>query len=72
MGEMEERIARVLADESSGWSSDWPNFVRAARAVLSGMREPTGAMVDAANRNNHPRDIDTWRTMIDAAFKEPA
>jgi hypothetical protein len=41
---------------------------RYARAVIEAIREPTQDMVAAANRNNHPRDIDTWRTMIDAAL----
>lgn len=41
-----------------------------ARAAIAAMREPTSAMVGAANRNNHPRDIDTWRTMIDEALLE--
>jgi hypothetical protein len=27
-------------------------------------------MIAAANRNNHPRDEETWRTMIDAALSE--
>jgi hypothetical protein len=42
----------------------------AARAAIEAMREPTPGMVGAANRNNHPRDIDTWQTMIDAALGE--
>lgn len=40
-----------------------------ARAAIEAMRRPTDEMVAAANRNNHPRDIDTWRTMIDEALK---
>jgi hypothetical protein len=46
----------------------WPRHVKSARAAIEAMREPTETMVSAANRNNHPRDIDTWRTMIDAAL----
>lgn len=38
-----------------------------ARAAIAAMRVPTEAMIAAANRNNHPRDVDTWQTMIDAA-----
>ena len=33
-------------------------------------REPTTAMIAAANRLNHPRDEEVWRTMIDAALRE--
>lgn len=29
-------------------------------------REPTETMISAANRLNHPRDEEVWRTMIDA------
>jgi hypothetical protein len=43
-----------------------------ARAALVEARVPTEQMVSAANRNNHPRDIDTWQTMIDEALKEAA
>jgi hypothetical protein len=42
---------------------------RKAIAAIEAMREPTPAMLGAANRNNHPRDEDTWNTMIDEALK---
>jgi hypothetical protein len=48
----------------------WPFCSAQARAAIEAMREPTPGMVGAANRNNHPRDIDTWQTMIDAALGE--
>lgn len=35
-------------------------------------REPTDEMLSAAHRNNHPRDIDTWRTMIAASSSPKA
>jgi hypothetical protein len=41
----------------------------AAIAAIEAMREPTQDMVFAANRNNHPRDIETYQTMIDAALE---
>lgn len=41
-----------------------------ARAAIEAMREPTEAMLSIARRNNHPRDEETWRTMIDAALKD--
>lgn len=40
-----------------------------ARAAIEEMRDPSRKMLDAAHRNNHPRDIDTWQTMIDEALK---
>ncbi|WAJ27122.1 hypothetical protein [Antarcticirhabdus aurantiaca] len=41
-----------------------------ARAALEAVREPTDFVLAAAHRNNHPRDIETWQTMIDAALSE--
>lgn len=41
-----------------------------AKTAIKDMREPTEFMIAAARRNNHPRDIDTWQTMIDAALQE--
>lgn len=43
-------------------------YLVTARAAVEAMREPTTAMVAAAERNNHPRDIETWRTMIGEAL----
>jgi hypothetical protein len=39
------------------------------RAAIEAMREPSVAMIAAANRLNHPRDEEVWRTMIDAALR---
>lgn len=33
-------------------------------------RTPTAAMLAVAHRNNHPRDSETWTTMVDAALTE--
>ena len=80
MTEMVERVARAMAeDDRLGAVADgpgvlrqsWRAYVPMARAAIEAMREPTELMVAAANRNNHPRDVDTWRTMIDAALNAP-
>lgn len=34
--------------------------------------EPTEEMIAAARRNNHPRDVDTWNTMLSAAPSPPS
>lgn len=67
---MIERVARVI-HQRCGWATpDFPmeDYLEDARAVLEEMRKPTPEMLAAANRNNHPRDADTWETMIDAAL----
>lgn len=81
---MVERVARVMCAASAkmpvhrcgqresqrAWIDEtWPQFEEFSRLAIATMREPTGAMIGAANRNNHPRDVDTWRTMIDEALK---
>ena len=71
-----ERVARVLAgaahssnaegsDPSAGDKVDlvWPEHVNQALAVLHTMREPDEAMAAAG-------DVDTWRTMVEAAIAE--
>lgn len=71
---MIERVASAIARSAravgggyvSGDEFPWED---AARAAIAAMREPTEAMVAEARRNNHPRDEETWRTMIDAALK---
>jgi hypothetical protein len=83
MSEMVERVARAMAadynirhDCQHGFDDVFfldavrDEWRAAARAAISAMREPTEAMVRAANRNNHPRDEETWRTMVDAALEE--
>jgi hypothetical protein len=71
MNEKVEQVGEALRNEcrkvfGSAWSNDvaW----RFARVAIEAMREPTEAMIAAALRNNHPRDVETWRTMIDAAL----
>lgn len=61
-GEMIERVAKAIC------GPDDPCRLDLARAAIEAMREPTSDMVAAANRNNHPRDEETWRTMVDAAL----
>ena len=60
----------------------WPSFVEPARAVLTAIREPSEAMVQAGNRSKpynisgfcegtiHPVVQRAWPAMIDAALKE--
>lgn len=80
MSEMVERVAKALHkahyERGRGLPPSWDAIDRferemwlfSARAAIEAMREPTRDMISAANRNNHPRDIDTWQTMIDAAL----
>ena len=71
-----ERIARVLAgsalssnaegsDPSAAEKVDlaWPEHLNQALAVLHTMREPDEAMAAAG-------DLDTWRTMVEAAIAQ--
>ena len=71
-----ERIARVLAgaalssnaegsDPSAGDKVDraWREHLNQAQAVLHTMREPDQAMAAAG-------DVDTWRTMVEAAIAQ--
>lgn len=64
--EMVKRVADAIEWQMS---LDDNNSDDLARAAIKAMREPTCEMVAAANRNNHPRDVDTWRTMIDATLE---
>lgn len=77
---MVERVATALYDatpfkETEGGldvqSDTYQRMCRLlARAAIQAMREPTDFVLAAAHRNNHPRDIETWQTMIDAALAE--
>ena len=71
-----ERIARVLAGaafssnaEGSNPSASeevdaaWPEHLNQAIAVLHTMREPDEAMAAAG-------DVETWRTMVEAAIAQ--
>lgn len=84
--DMVERVARALAvshgkdPDAPAWVQYpgavpfglcWRDqYAAAARAAIAAMREPTMNMLSAAHRNNHPRDIETWQTMIDVALDE--
>jgi len=81
MSEMVERVARVMWNAHVGPTIAWDdNFWRdsdiewleRARIAIAALREPTEAMVAAANQLNHPRDVEVWRAMIDEALKENA
>lgn len=76
MTKMVERVARAI-EKTMFAPHEFPldmdlhiKYLATARAAIAAMREPTQGMVAAANRNNHPRDTDTWRTMIDAAIEK--
>lgn len=70
--EMVERVARALEPKCRAFGKgDMPMQVARefARAAIEAMRQPTDDMIAAARRNNHPRDIDVWLTMISEALK---
>lgn len=80
MSEMIEQAARAIAEElglvfddleESSFGDDLTkdDMIRSARAAISAMREPTEAMLKAADGHwfeGHPRDC--WQAMIDAAL----
>lgn len=83
MSEMIENVAKAIHDEVEGVTgpnddSGGGHYMRAARAAIAAMREPTQAMLDAAipryqehNRGDDPyasEMADYWTTMIDAAL----
>lgn len=75
MNEMIERVARVIEDACAGCDPrDKGAFFDAARAAIRAMREPTMAMLDAANEavcntGEPPAQVDLiWQAMIDAAL----
>ena len=83
MSEMIERVARTLQAHDDAFAEGEPTdpcFLIEARAVLDAMRDPTEAMVDAANaKDRHIRKTcngvragwdDGWQAMIDAALKD--
>ena len=87
MSEMVERVARAIYEDDFGgpdrtptpWAERDEEFretVRSnARAAIQAMREPTSAMVEAADSRRDPRNgwlgaISAWEAMIDAALKE--
>jgi len=61
----------VTADRRQWYEHTMDIWLEAfAQEAIKALREPTEAMVAAAGRYNHPRDIETWQTMIDEALKE--
>jgi len=81
MSEIVERVARAVRQNKfnrtrrhlDAFSEDSPpteNELDDARAAIAALREPTEAMTAAANRLNHPRDEEVWRTMIDEALRQ--
>lgn len=71
MKSMVERVARALTEQSRFRSESCPTFemtLAEARAAIEAMREPTDAMVDAADAAIafHQQ----WRLAIDAALNE--
>ena len=77
---MVERVARAICETSDpGGVVDWHEWVDEARAAISAMREPTQAMLDAADlaekahlaAGGDPETCadhaDVWRAMIDEA-----
>jgi hypothetical protein len=76
MSEMAERVARAM----HGNRYEWPrpefaehreDYREMARRAIAAMREPTEAMLNAANSEEvgHPWATLAWRAMIDAALK---
>lgn len=70
----EERVAQARAHEER----DWQTFVHAAKEGISAMREPTEAMLDAADNTDievgeylirQPHARLCWQAMIDEALK---
>lgn len=76
---MIERVARRLAQLEVGEGERladafWHQFIGDARSVLTAMREPTEAMIEAAYAvepdGRVPALSDAWTAMIDAALAE--
>lgn len=87
MSKMVERVARAIVTrmgqdpdapfrDNAGKAMDFPEWHRweaEARAAIGAMREPTTAMLDAADRDSENGSYEysygTWYAMIDAALK---
>ena len=75
MSEMEERVARAIHEALEPWDAfeiDRAEWVKAARAAVQSMREPTHEMTGAvlqpcADRTELVRD---WRDMIDSILEQ--
>lgn len=82
MSEMIERVARAICRAGICGPRDhlneqedrnWRKFELEARAAIAAMREPTEAMITAADVEVHSDFLPphmTWERMIDAALKE--
>ncbi len=72
MNEMEERIARAMVAARWPEDDDWEDridqacYVLLARTAITAMREPSEAMVKAAQGLEVNQTV--WRAMIDAAL----
>ena len=77
---MIERVAAAIAMENEGWTKNAKDYIPHARAAIEAMREPTDAMVMAAEwaePEYREDDMDVgatykaeWRAAIDAALNE--
>lgn len=81
MSEMVERVARAMADRSKARVAGLhllnaipmdgeEDFMKMARAAIEAMREPTGAMEDAAFSSTLTIPKRGYQAMIDAALKD--
>ena len=80
MTSMIERVAAVIAMKCEGWTKNAKDYIPHARAAIEAMREPTDAMVMAAEwaePEYREDDMDVgatykaeWRAAIDAALNE--
>jgi len=75
MSSMVERVARVLQELRSPLVH-WSHYEQDARAVIAAMREPTGEMLIAGEREGdirlyrgHQLSPHIWQAMIDAALE---
>lgn len=79
MSEMIERVARAVSQsfhdegyiEGVSDPAEWNEFLKAARAAIEAMREPTDRMVWDGGTALHDKGEDTagiWAAMIDAAL----
>ena len=79
MSEMIERVAKAMWEDPPAFTlwervscEQQDEYRRMARAAISAMREPTGAMCLAANPflGDWGQSDWAWEAMIDAALKE--
>lgn len=81
MSEMVERVARAIADAGGSDFDQLPSkhgpgfglrnmYMNMARAAIEAMREPTGAMEDAAFSSTLTIPKRGYQAMIDAALKD--